>query len=259
VPPNQGIQAWDRYAYVINNPLRYTDPTGHLTDDQIKSLLGKHYNMLMKLWEKDKYWLDILANLEVGGILTASFMPGVELHIEMVDGQIQAMAYDKNGCRWISDIRLWQGKGAYGIRNPGDTDEDVAKNRDEIFNRHSQNGQMISPVFDYCPNGNCDSPQYLGARRTVQSVQPTQQTATGYFGIAPFSEIYGGGLIAYFLEKQGFTMAVPVSIGIGTVDLLVFSTLETYRQPRVYTNGWAFPIDGNFSPDINPYSDFQFP
>jgi len=25
----QGIQAWDRYAYINNNPIRYDDPTGH--------------------------------------------------------------------------------------------------------------------------------------------------------------------------------------------------------------------------------------
>jgi RHS repeat-associated protein len=26
---SQGAQAWDRYAYVNNNPVRYNDPTGH--------------------------------------------------------------------------------------------------------------------------------------------------------------------------------------------------------------------------------------
>jgi pyocin large subunit-like protein len=25
----QGVQAWDRYAYANNNPVRYNDPTGH--------------------------------------------------------------------------------------------------------------------------------------------------------------------------------------------------------------------------------------
>ena len=28
----QGIQAWDRYAYVNNNPVKYTDPSGHSVD-----------------------------------------------------------------------------------------------------------------------------------------------------------------------------------------------------------------------------------
>jgi len=27
-----GTQAWDRYAYVNNNPVRYNDPTGHMID-----------------------------------------------------------------------------------------------------------------------------------------------------------------------------------------------------------------------------------
>lgn len=29
---SQGVQAWDRYAFVNNNPLMYTDPSGHCTD-----------------------------------------------------------------------------------------------------------------------------------------------------------------------------------------------------------------------------------
>ncbi|MGI6251031.1 MAG: RHS repeat domain-containing protein [Anaerolineaceae bacterium] len=29
VPTAQGTQAWDRFAYVNNNPMRYTDPSGH--------------------------------------------------------------------------------------------------------------------------------------------------------------------------------------------------------------------------------------
>lgn len=29
IPPAQGVQGWDRYAYTNNNPIRYTDPSGH--------------------------------------------------------------------------------------------------------------------------------------------------------------------------------------------------------------------------------------
>jgi len=33
IPPQQGVQAWDRFAYVNNNPLKYTDPSGHQATD----------------------------------------------------------------------------------------------------------------------------------------------------------------------------------------------------------------------------------
>jgi hypothetical protein len=30
VPASQGTQAWDRYAGMNNNPVRYNDPTGYM-------------------------------------------------------------------------------------------------------------------------------------------------------------------------------------------------------------------------------------
>jgi lysozyme len=29
IPPSQGVQAWDRYAYTNNSPVNFTDPRGH--------------------------------------------------------------------------------------------------------------------------------------------------------------------------------------------------------------------------------------
>ena len=40
-------QSFDRYAYALNNPVRYTDPSGYFTEDEIKEILG---------FDKDDPW-----------------------------------------------------------------------------------------------------------------------------------------------------------------------------------------------------------
>jgi len=35
---SQGTQAWDRYAYGNNNPVKYNDPTGHMIDEGCNTL-----------------------------------------------------------------------------------------------------------------------------------------------------------------------------------------------------------------------------
>ena len=40
IPQNQGVQGWDRYAYANNNPVRYTDPTGHCVGPLLLVCIG---------------------------------------------------------------------------------------------------------------------------------------------------------------------------------------------------------------------------
>jgi hypothetical protein len=54
---------YDRYSYVINNPLRYVDPSGHLTDDEIKK--WTYYN-IPKLKENNLDLYNMLRALHLG-------------------------------------------------------------------------------------------------------------------------------------------------------------------------------------------------
>ncbi len=72
IPQPSDPQAWDRYAYVENNPLRYTDPSGHFTEEAIRQYLLKYYGdeelalRTLQLWKQDRAWWEMLSLAEGG-------------------------------------------------------------------------------------------------------------------------------------------------------------------------------------------------
>jgi len=74
IVPNPGDpQSLNRYAYAGNNPVRYTDPTGFFSEDEIMKYLGVDtWEEVLAMFEKgDIYegqwgWLEVLHTAEVG-------------------------------------------------------------------------------------------------------------------------------------------------------------------------------------------------
>ena len=69
--PGKG-QAYNRYAYVYNNPVRYVDPSGHLPGDLLAQSLGfEDYKELEKseLWASwEEEWKTMLDQAEIGDL-----------------------------------------------------------------------------------------------------------------------------------------------------------------------------------------------
>ncbi len=74
VPNPANPQSLNRYSYVLGNPLRYTDPSGHFEDDAIKEYLKQLYGKdrwwhVWKSWLADETWISMLREAQAGDIV----------------------------------------------------------------------------------------------------------------------------------------------------------------------------------------------
>jgi RHS repeat-associated protein len=87
IPDPNNPQSFDRYAYANNNPVRYSDPSGHFSEDQIKEILGfsedDNWEKVLELFEKGgKFegrwgWLSVLRKAEIGDQITIDWTDGI--------------------------------------------------------------------------------------------------------------------------------------------------------------------------------------
>ena len=93
VPDPGNPQSLNRYAYTLNNPLRYTDPSGHFSEEEINAYLeGLGYNederaRIIAQWRDDKDWWSIIGP---DGATYGDGLDGVEMLFGNRIGDIRA-------------------------------------------------------------------------------------------------------------------------------------------------------------------------
>jgi RHS repeat-associated protein len=111
VPEPGNPQALNRYSYTLNNPLRYTDPTGHFTEEELLEY-GISKEQIQE-WKQDPAWWAIIEEARLGDVVRGrSTIRGVNV-------VYQAIFHHA----WVSDrpesLFLLEDRGFLGYRAKG--------------------------------------------------------------------------------------------------------------------------------------------
>lgn len=84
VPDAKDLQAYNRYSYVRNNPLKYVDPSGHSFGSWFKKLFGAFIGALLAVVSGfalaplvGAYWAGVIAGT-VGGLISGAITGGLK-------------------------------------------------------------------------------------------------------------------------------------------------------------------------------------
>jgi len=143
VPNPYNAQSYDRYAYALNSPIRYTDPTGNLTDDEIKK--WTRYDLdYIKTKKSDLY--KMLRSLHLGdnvyyhnnGKIEALGIAGIDEQGMLIFGTTKhedLLAFETSG--WIVTRKMSDGKVKTAYFSGPYTRDDFPEGIPEVISENS--------------------------------------------------------------------------------------------------------------------------
>jgi RHS repeat-associated protein len=239
VPQQQGVQAWDRYAYTNNDPVRYVDPNGHEINPPnciICNIIWLNYSGVPGL-----------ANNMVDGFTwTACLLIGcrVDTQKDIIRGPTQAAWMQAGYLGMVSPIDLpSSGAGIprgfssaeefqafsntveNGLADAGFTDVTVAFQGSSVTGVSHKTGQP----FDVGRMSDFDialaSPSLLAKAKELGIPLRSGGTRTGPLNSEQLAQLGLSDLVAQLSQEAG-----------RTVNFMVFNTLENVikKGPSIY-------------------------
>ena len=250
VPEPGNPQAFNRYSYVLGNPLRYVDPSGHFSVDQIKNFLkeqyGDNWSKYLDAWKSDQlFW---------NALLLADFGSTIETPTSKLGAGFFGMKEDGNKSTFTfssasgAKLHSYQGAGPYLLDGRLLGPDNKFYNYTQVYNGIDPNGVVLSfswsqPEYNYSSG----VPVRTGKYRHVQwapigyFLYPTADslglagTATGL--VSPFlPEAVGAvmGSIGWF--ATGVSALANSYYSIWALNISYSSQSTTWKPPQPPAN-----------------------
>jgi len=246
IPDPRDPLAWDRYAYGLNNPSRYTDPTGHFSENQLKKWYGDNWKQVIAD-SYSKEMIILLTQANFGDLVT------YELHGKTYGA---VFASDGNGGVVMWDLRTKQGTsigqidstslvGYYKSENGSDRNYSL----DTAFSKEAKPKVGLPENWRVGQDVMLDKMPYM---------DPHKPSGWGWAGLAiGVGSLFvpGGPEVATALSFAGLGTSVMDIIGFTSVDYVCSSHLPHNPLPPgvVDTSNSYWPIQSTPVPPVPLY------
>jgi len=252
VPRPGNPQSLNRYSYVLNSPLKYIDPTGHYTDEEIQQYLkdtyGKNWQSYWDAWQADPYWMAMLGKAQNNYILKTTHGPGAlvfrsagnSFRVDTPDGATLA-SYQGTGeyCLYDENVQRVPETEWVGMPRQGHLGLGLA-----WWNPPVQGG-AYEPIYDYSG----EKPRFTGKWMHVVYLPKITQVNITAGDSVPW--LFSAGVAAiskYVLPMIGAAQYGPYATGVAFVwSATTGLNNMVVSEDKLFTEVWTSPAYRNLS------------
>jgi hypothetical protein len=217
VPEPGNPQALNRYSYALSNSLRYTDPTGHFTEEELRKYGIPDW--MIEDWQRDRVWWGMISKAQLGDVLVVETIYGrAEGRFALYEME-QGVGLTLKQGREYTRVETWRHQGLRSlwrtIVDPQGTGEWWAVWHGPVWRGPTGSGPVSGPrVVAWHP----ELPDYLGMPRIA--VQVTEMRVDAW----------------HLLSEKRMEIAAIV------LDLSTLAGAVLQYTPRGLARGWQSPI-----------------